>query len=287
MSSPSKSPTMEPVQESHPHLKASVSQVSTSSGSPSPKQLQEQTEHEASFTRTKDAIVAPSVGTVVDHRFSEEEEQLNNFNNNLKRQQDAFLKSFPPGYRFNPRDDELVQHYLLKKILNEPLPPNKIMEVNLYRHNPETLAENYETYGEKEWYFFTPRDRKYRNGRRPNRAAGDGYWKATGADKFIWSGRVKIGCRKALVFYRGKPPKGKKTSWIMHEYRVPESHTTKRTENDMRLDNWVLCRIYKKKHLIKSVLCKLQTQSLLCSQLMTLHLVRQYAQMKLVVIRSF
>jgi len=31
-------------------------------------------------------------------------------------------------------------------------------------------------YGEKEWYFFTPR---------PNRAAGTGYWKATGADKPI------------------------------------------------------------------------------------------------------
>ncbi|CAL5333815.1 unnamed protein product [Camellia sinensis] len=37
--------------------------------------------------------------------------------------------------------------------------------------------ENYKPYEEKEWYFFTPRDRKYKNGKRPNRAAGDGYWK--------------------------------------------------------------------------------------------------------------
>lgn len=99
-------------------------------------------------------------------------------------------------------------------------------------------TERYENYGEKEWYFFTPRDRKYRNGFRPNRAAGDGYWKATGADKPIRSNgvAVPVGFRKALVFYRGKPPKGNKTNWIMHEYRVSDSPPpTKRTENDMRV----------------------------------------------------
>ena len=74
-------------------------------------------------------------------------------------------------------------------------------------------------YGEKEWYFFSPRDRKYPNGSRPNRAAGTGYWKATGADKPI--GRPKpLGIKKALVFYAGKAPRGVKTNWIMHEYRL-------------------------------------------------------------------
>ncbi|KAK3035179.1 hypothetical protein RJ639_034567, partial [Escallonia herrerae] len=102
----------------------------------------------------------------------------------------------------------------------------------------------YQELGEKEWYFFTPRDRKYRNGTRPNRAAGNGYWKATGADKSVKS-KASL---KALVFYQGKPPKGDKTSWIMHEYRVNEPPRTRRSGggNDMRLDDWVLCRISKK-----------------------------------------
>ena len=77
-------------------------------------------------------------------------------------------------------------------------------------------------YGESEWYFFSPRDRKYPNGIRPNRAAGSGYWKATGTDKPIHDSATgeSVGVKKALVFYRGRPPKGTKTSWIMHEYRL-------------------------------------------------------------------
>ena len=77
-------------------------------------------------------------------------------------------------------------------------------------------------FGENEWYFFSPRDRKYPNGVRPNRAAGSGYWKATGTDKAILSTPTSqnIGVKKALVFYGGRPPKGVKTDWIMHEYRL-------------------------------------------------------------------
>lgn len=78
-------------------------------------------------------------------------------------------------------------------------------------------------FGENEWYFFSPRDRKYPNGVRPNRATVSGYWKATGTDKAIHSGSKYVGVKKALVFYKGRPPKGIKTDWIMHEYRLSDS----------------------------------------------------------------
>ncbi|XP_039129540.1 NAC transcription factor 29-like isoform X1 [Dioscorea cayenensis subsp. rotundata] len=110
-------------------------------------------------------------------------------------------------------------------------------------------------FGDREWYFFSPRDRKYPNGVRPNRAAASGYWKATGTDKPIHtsSSNVNIGVKKALVFYKGRPPKGLKTNWIMHEYRLAEAQSNSHTyrpmrlrDSSMRLDDWVLCRIYKK-----------------------------------------
>jgi len=167
----------------------------------------------------------------------------------------TFLASnpqLPPGFRFHPTDEELILHYLKKKASSSPLPVPIIAEIDLYKFDPWELPGK-ASFGEREWYFFSPRDRKYPNGARPNRAAASGYWKATGTDKPIVlseSTAIPLGVKKALVFYRGRPPKGIKTSWIMHEYRLTDSgtSTTGLRKGSMRLDDWVLCRIYKKKN---------------------------------------
>ncbi|XP_042459814.1 NAC domain-containing protein 2-like [Zingiber officinale] len=159
----------------------------------------------------------------------------------------------PPGFRFHPTDEELILHYLRNQAAGRPFPASIIAEVDIYKCDPWELPAK-SMFGEQEWYFFSPRDRKYPNGVRPNRAAVSGYWKATGTDKPIRSGRGDghIGVKKALVFYRGKPPKGRKTNWIMHEFRLAEAKPSntyrpaKFSDTSMRLDDWVLCRIYRK-----------------------------------------
>ncbi|KAK3223003.1 hypothetical protein Dsin_010028 [Dipteronia sinensis] len=157
----------------------------------------------------------------------------------------------PPGFRFHPTDEELIMYYLRNQATSKPCPVSIIPEVDIYKFDPWQLPEKAE-FGEKEWYFFSPRDRKYPNGIRPNRATVSGYWKATGTDKAIHSGSKYVGIKKALVFYKGKPPKGIKTDWIMHEYRlnVPRRQINKQ-DKSMRLDDWVLCRIYKKRQAAK------------------------------------
>ncbi|KAL3336917.1 hypothetical protein AABB24_029542, partial [Solanum stoloniferum] len=159
----------------------------------------------------------------------------------------------PPGFRFHPTDEELIMYYLRYQATSRPCPVSIIPEVDVYKFDPWELPEKAE-FGENEWYFFTPRDRKYPNGVRPNRAAVSGYWKATGTDKAIYSANKYVGIKKALVFYKGKPPKGVKTDWIMHEYRLSDSKSqTSKQSGSMRLDDWVLCRIYKKKNLGKTI----------------------------------
>ncbi|CAL9083692.1 unnamed protein product [Musa textilis] len=163
--------------------------------------------------------------------------------------------SLPPGFRFHPTDEELILHYLRNRAAAVPCPVSIIAEVDIYKFDPWDLPAK-AAFGDREWYFFSPRDRKYPNGIRPNRAAASGYWKATGTDKPVVAskGSESIGVKKALVFYQGRPPRGVKTDWIMHEYRLADAHNKnsyrpiKLRDCSMRLDDWVLCRIYKKSH---------------------------------------
>lgn len=164
----------------------------------------------------------------------------------------ASCESLPPGFRFHPTDEELIVYYLKNQATSKPCPVSIIPEVDIYKFDPWQLPDKAE-FGEAEWYFFSPRDRKYPNGVRPNRATVSGYWKATGTDKAIYSGSKYVGVKKSLVFYKGKPPKGVKTDWIMHEYRLTDSRTKQAQLGSMRLDDWVLCRIYKKRNVAKVV----------------------------------
>ncbi|XP_074587957.1 NAC domain-containing protein 68-like [Curcuma longa] len=158
--------------------------------------------------------------------------------------------NLPPGFRFHPTDEELVVDYLVRKATGQRLHVPIIAEVDIYKLDPWDLPEM-ALFGTKEWYFFTPRDRKYQNGLRPNRAAGRGYWKATGADKPISvpGSRRPIGIKKALVFYHGKAPRGVKTDWIMHEYTSADvDRSANNKKGNLRLDDCVLCRLYNKKN---------------------------------------
>lgn len=48
--------------------------------------------------------------------------------------------NLPPGFRFHPTDEELILHYLRKKVASMPLPAVSIIaEVDIYKFDPWEL----------------------------------------------------------------------------------------------------------------------------------------------------
>ncbi|KAE8008871.1 hypothetical protein FH972_005342 [Carpinus fangiana] len=145
-----------------------------------------------------------------------------------------------PGFRFHPTEEELLDFYLKNMVFGKRLRFDIIGFLNIYHHDPWDLPDLAKI-GEREWYFFVPRDRKHGSGGRPNRTTENGFWKATGSDRRIVSisdPKRIIGLRKTLVFYRGRAPRGSKTDWVMNEYRFPDSCPLPK--------DIVLCKIYRK-----------------------------------------
>ncbi|KAK7340566.1 hypothetical protein VNO77_21273 [Canavalia gladiata] len=150
----------------------------------------------------------------------------------------------PPGFRFHPTDEELINHYLTKKVVDNCFCAIAIGEIDLNKCEPWDLP-GLAKMDETEWYYFCVRDRKYPTGVRTNRATDSGYWKATGKDKEIKMENALIGMKKTLVFYKGRAPKGEKTNWVMHEYRL-EGKFHEHNLHKIGKSEWVICRVFEK-----------------------------------------
>ncbi|KAD7478896.1 hypothetical protein R6Q59_005292 [Mikania micrantha] len=150
-----------------------------------------------------------------------------------------------PGFRFHPTEEELLEFYLKKMVLGNNTCFEVIRFLNIYLYDPWILPELSKV-GEREWYFFVPRSKKYGHNGRPNRTTINGFWKATGSDRKIFSlsdTKKHLGLKKTLVFYTGRAPGGQKTDWVMSEYRLPDSCPLSK--------DIVLCKIYRKATSIK------------------------------------
>ncbi|XP_031263319.1 NAC domain-containing protein 82-like [Pistacia vera] len=152
--------------------------------------------------------------------------------------------SLPPGFRFHPTDIELVKYYLKRKVMGRKFRIDAIAEVDIYKYAPWDLpAKSTLRSGDLKWYFFCPREKKYANGARMNRATDFGYWKTTGKDRPVHYNNEAVGMIKTLVFHRGKAPKGDRTDWVMHEYRIGEKDLANR---GVVQDAYVLCIVFQK-----------------------------------------
>ncbi|KAJ4777262.1 NAC domain-containing protein 78 [Rhynchospora pubera] len=161
----------------------------------------------------------------------------------------AASSTLAPGFRFHPTDEELIIYYLKRKILNRPLLIDAISSVNLYHLEPWDLPSLARLQSnDQEWFFFCPLDRKNNSSQpRTNRATPRGYWKTTGKDREVvrrCDMKTVVGMKKTLVYHSGRAPRGKRTKWVMHEYKLLDQSLTKA---GVCLDGLVVCRIFEKR----------------------------------------
>ncbi|KAJ3690444.1 hypothetical protein LUZ61_019608 [Rhynchospora tenuis] len=161
----------------------------------------------------------------------------------------AASSTLAPGFRFHPTDEELIIYYLKRKILNRPLLIDAISSVNLYQLEPWDLPSLARLQSnDQEWFFFCPLDRKNNSSQpRTNRATPRGYWKTTGKDREVarrCDMKTVVGMKKTLVYHSGRAPRGKRTKWVMHEYRLLDESLVK---GGVCLDGLVVCRIFEKR----------------------------------------
>ncbi|XP_018471279.1 NAC domain-containing protein 78 [Raphanus sativus] len=154
------------------------------------------------------------------------------------------VTSLAPGFRFHPTDEELVRYYLKRKVCNRPFNFDAISVTDVYKSEPWDLPDKSKLKSrDLEWYFFSMLDKKYSNGSKTNRATEKGYWKTTGKDREIRNGSRGVGMKKTLVYHKGRAPRGERSNWVMHEYRLTDDELKK---TGAPQDAFVLCRIFQK-----------------------------------------
>ncbi|XP_009610416.1 NAC domain-containing protein 83-like isoform X1 [Nicotiana tomentosiformis] len=171
--------------------------------------------------------------------------------------------NLPIGFRFRPTDEELLAHYLSRKIFSMPLPALIIPEIlDIFDSFPSDLPAG--DLREKR-YFFSKANGDINSKGCSRLISGkdcSGYWKAVGQGQLIVvpiSGsaisdqqqqRLLLGMKKALRFYQATRSGYLTTRWIMHQYSLVTISPSDQNVNMMQVGDWSIFRIYQKKLLI-------------------------------------
>ncbi|XP_058196814.1 NAC domain-containing protein 2-like [Rhododendron vialii] len=142
--------------------------------------------------------------------------------------------------------DYFLMHQLNNKFTNQPILIDRLIIANLSNHNPQDFFPG-DWHGTKECYVLTPRRYLYGLVFRPDRRAGNGYWKGTTPGNVIFGKDGLVGVKKNLCFYEGDQSQhsGLQTNWKMIEYRLQHHICSIKCDHEHgRVDNWVLCKIY-------------------------------------------
>ncbi|KAB2606096.1 NAC transcription factor 29-like [Pyrus ussuriensis x Pyrus communis] len=168
----------------------------------------------------------------------------------------ASANDFPVGYKFHPRDEELVGYYLRNKVRGSPFKDeNVIPDLDLYgsmeardiwnNNGGQNLGKG------EDLYFFTklkPTSSKG-TGSRMARTIGSGTWHGENSGTKVKDPKTKetIGWWKRFTYANTKYPQ-ENGCWIMHEFSLDPKLAMYIKSNNSRTSNgdeYAVCRIRK------------------------------------------
>ncbi|KAF8675822.1 hypothetical protein HU200_047313 [Digitaria exilis] len=139
----------------------------------------------------------------------------------------------PPGFRFEPTDEEVISYYLLRRIRGHPLPVGDILEDDPLSAPPWLLLGKHGRKGDA-FFFAAGQAMSGKKGSRQKRScAGGGTWEGQGKRRATAKGggggegegmrvRVRgeeIEWNKYALNFHEDGVKGS-TGWVMHEYSI-------------------------------------------------------------------
>lgn len=169
---------------------------------------------------------------------------------------DLIINFLPPGFQFEPTDEELITYFLYRKVFNIPCYPNIIPELDFHSTDPWNL--NGKALSSKSGYYFLSR-------LIDDRTTDKGHWEEHQQmmdETVISRSGQKLGIKKYLMFFLDDKRQNTsiQTSWFMEEYHLSFGRISKKSRNQPQdVSEWVLCRVHDAKTEPQQLLNILQT----------------------------
>ncbi|CAM0910055.1 unnamed protein product [Alopecurus aequalis] len=141
----------------------------------------------------------------------------------MEEPEDVLGLGLSPSFRFQPVDEELVEYYLLRRILGQQLPlEGMIFEDDPLSAPPWKLLDKHKR--KDEAFFFANGQPIHGEGRRQNRSCvGGGTWQGqkplVDGDRLTVDSSMEITWKKYMLNFHLDGNKGS-TGWVMHEYSI-------------------------------------------------------------------
>ncbi|XP_020585070.1 NAC domain-containing protein 73-like isoform X2 [Phalaenopsis equestris] len=182
---------------------------------------------------------------IEEHQIMSGSKQCPSCGHKLERKPDWV--GLPAGVKFDPTDQELIEHLEAKvstqsilrshPLIDEFIPTIEGEDGICYTH-PEKLPGVTKD-GLSKHFFHRP-SKAYTTGTRKRRKIqteldvqrGETRWHKTGKTRAVTANGRQKGCKKILVLYTnfGKQRKPEKTNWVMHQYHLGELEEEKEGE---------------------------------------------------------